>query len=122
MDLPEMIDVAGKKFPSDAALARAIGVEPSLLCNAKKKKKPLPASACGKLGEILDIDRYSVVAASDLITEKNEERRKYLYPFVMGRAAAIIVTTALIGTTALPQNAEANQGFTCHRHGLIYIM
>lgn len=112
MLLPEMIQKAAAQFPSDAALARALGIEPSLLCNAKKLKKPLPVSACGKLAELIGIDRFTVAAASDLITEKNEARRAYLLPFVMGRAAIIAALTALLGTFALPPESQAAQGNT----------
>lgn len=122
MLLPEMINKAAAQFPSDAALARALGIEPSLLCNAKKLKKPLPVSACGKLAEIIGIDRFTVAAASDLITEKNEARRAYLLPFVMGRAATIAALTVIIGITALPPDAQAAQGFAASRSGAIGIM
>jgi hypothetical protein len=87
MELREMIEKAAENKGGMRELATAIGIHPNNLTNAKRGERGLPISACGKLADILDIDRWTVVAASDLVTEKNPERRAYLVPFVQEIAA-----------------------------------
>lgn len=116
MQLSEIITKAIPRFPSEAALARHLGVAPTLLNDAKKGKRPLPLAACGRLAEIVGMDRYDVAAASDLLTEKNEQRRAYLLPFV--RHAAGIMGLAVMAGTALPHDANAAQPRTFERPAL----
>jgi hypothetical protein len=116
MDLHEMIETAAKQCASVRELAQKIGVSDSNLTAAKAGRRGLPNSACGKLAEILNIDRWVVVAASDLVTEKNPEKRAYLTPFVLAlpRKAATwiiaIASAAMIGTPA-PTEAHAHDTF-----------
>lgn len=101
MELREMIETAAKLQGSQNNLAKVLGVAPDYLTHAKAGRRGLPVEACGKLGEILGIDKWTVVAASALVTQTNPEKRAYLAPFVQElsrRAAALLLTTA---TTAL---------------------
>lgn len=105
MELRELIESAAKIAGSQTALAKVIGVRPDQLTHAKAAKAGLPEVACGKLAEVLGIDRWTVVAASALVTEKNPEKRAYLSPFVhtLPRKAAtwiIGIATAATLTTA----------------------
>lgn len=116
MELREMIEAAAKLKGSQNNLAKAIGVAPDYLTHAKAGKRGLPEVACGKLAEILEIDRWNVVAASALVTEKNPEKRAYLAPFVheLPRKAAAwmmaAASAATIGTLA-PTETHANEIF-----------
>lgn len=113
MELREMIENAAKIAGNQATLAKVIGLHPEVLTSAKAGKRGLPEVACGKLAEILKIDRWTVIAASALVTEKNPEKRAYLAPFVreLPRKAAAwvigIVSAATIGTIA-PTDSYAN--------------
>lgn len=115
MELRELIETAAKLQGSQNNLAKVIGVAPDYLTHAKAGRRGLPEVACGKLAEILGIDRWTVIAASALVTEKNPEKRAYLAPFVRDlprKAAAWVIaaTAATIGTTA-PTEAYANDTF-----------
>lgn len=113
MELREMIEAAAKIEGSQNNLAKVIGVAPDYLTHAKAGRRGLPNIACGKLAEIIGVDRWTVIAASDLVTEKNPEKRAYLTPFVLElprKAAAWMIATAsaaMIGTAA-PTDANAS--------------
>ncbi len=122
MELSELVKDGAKKFSSDAALARFLGVDPVTLNKAKKGERPLPLAACGKLAELLEMERFEVAAASDLLTEKNEQRRAYLIPFA--RHVAGIMGIAVMSNFALPSPAEAEplSHFLNNYNGIMYIM
>lgn len=115
MELRDLIEQSARIAGSQAALAKVIGVHPNDLSAAKAGKRSLPASACGKLADLLGIDRWTVIAASELVTEKNPEKRDYLAPFVrnLPRVAATWAGLAIAATTAsvAPTTAEANDTF-----------
>lgn len=122
MDLREIIESGVTKAHEQKALALLIGINPVDLAQAKAGRRKLPEFACVNLANYIGIDPMAVIAASALVTEKDEDRRKVFYPFVMGRAATIAALTAIIGMTALPPEAQAAQGFSDSRSGAIGIM
>lgn len=141
MELREMIETAAKLQGSQNNLAKVIGVAPDYLTHAKAGRRGLPEVACGKLAEILGIDRWTVIAASALVTEKNPEKRAYLAPFVLElprKAAAWVLglaSAAMIATLAptdsyandtlnvsTPAEKPAPQGFAAGHYDTVPIM
>lgn len=116
MELREMIESAAKVAGSQANLAKTIGVRPDQLTHAKAGRAGLPASACYQLAAILDLDPAVVVAASELVTEKNPAKRAVFAPFVHGiprTAAAWILGLATAATGGIaPTDAKANDTIT----------
>lgn len=110
MDLRELIEAGSRKAGEQKALAALLKIGTTDIANAKAGRRGLPAPACFMLADYLGIDPATVIAASELVTEKNEERRKIFYPFVMGRAALFCAATVLLGTTALPPESRAATG------------
>lgn len=82
MQLREIIAMGIEKTQSRNALANAIGVVGQQITDAKAGRQKLPTAACGRLAEIVGIDRWTVVAASEYITEKDATRHAYLAQFV----------------------------------------
>lgn len=116
MELREMIEAAAKVSGDQKKLAKAIGLSPNNITEAKAGRRGLPASACYKLAAILGLDPAVVVAASELVTEKNPEKRAVFAPFVLGvprTAAAWILGLATVATTGAlaPTDAYANDTF-----------
>jgi len=115
MELREMIESAAKIEGSQANLAKTIGVRPDQLTHAKAARAGLPASACYKLAALLGLDPAVVVAASELVTEKNPEKRAVFAPFVreLPRKAAAWAVAAIAATTAsiAPSESYANDTF-----------
>ena len=112
MELRDLIEQAAKIAGSQIDLAKVIGVTPDALTHAKAGRRGLPEVACGKLAEILGPDRWTVVAASALVTEKNPDKRAYLTPFVRDlprKVAAWVIASASAATlgTIAPGEAKA---------------
>lgn len=111
MELKEMIEVAAKIAGDQRHLAKVIGVHAGVLTEAKASRRGLPVAACYKLAKILNIDPAAVVAASELITEKNPEKRAVFAPFVLGvprTAAAWILGLATLATSGALAPTDAN--------------
>lgn len=124
MELKEMIEQAAHKVGGQKQLAHLIGESEQNLSGAKKGRRGLTLEACGKLGEILEIDRWTVAAASKLVTEKDPERRAYLTPFVSGLAKAASFAALAIVTTFATTKTEslADTGVQASNVRGIYIM
>jgi hypothetical protein len=107
MELRLMIEIAAKKEGSIRNLAKVLGVTDSNLTSAKMGRRGLPAMACGKLAEILGIDRWTVIAASELVTEKNEEKRAYFSPFVLNSLASLATAVGAASLALSPNDSHA---------------
>lgn len=100
MNLREMIELGAKTTGRNDKLAELLGVSPTALSEAKNGRRGLPLAACGKLAAIIGISEWAVVCASALVTEKDEETKNYLRPFVeTGRKAAAWLVGVCIAMT-----------------------
>lgn len=104
MELKELIERAEKAAGSQKELALQIGINPSNLRNAKAGQQGIPTYACVLIAELIGIEEMTVIAASELVTEKKEERRKVWLPFV-GRAAGLIFGVVILNMTPAPAEA-----------------
>ena len=77
MNLKIIIEQAEKKAGSQKALAQQIGLSESHIRSAKSGARGLPNYACSVIAEILNIDEAKVIAASEIVTEKNPNRIAY---------------------------------------------
>ena len=94
MDLKSYIAKGIEQEGTLTALAEKIGVIRETLTAANGGRRGLPPVACGKLADLLALDRWDVVAASEILTEKDEEKRRYLLPFVLATAQNVMTRTA----------------------------
>ena|ERR1035437_5865851 len=76
--IEEGIAIAG----TAAALGKMLNQPATVISNAKSHQRGLPLAACYKLADLIGAQRDAVTAASALVTEKDEEVRNYLIPFV----------------------------------------
>ncbi len=111
MELKNYIEEATKLIGTVAKLAKALGVAPTTISDAKAHRRGLPVYACFKLAALLNVDKGDIIAASELVTEKDPERRAVFLPFVRISAthiawAALAIVASLATTT---EKAEANQ-------------
>lgn len=77
MELKKLIEQAEKKVGSQKALAQQIELSESHIRSAKAGSRGLSNYACVLLAGILGIDQKTVIAASELVTEKKIERRSF---------------------------------------------
>lgn len=94
MELKTYIAKGIEKAGSLSALAREIGTIRTTLQAANAGHRGLPPVICGKLADLIGADRWDVVAASEILTEKDEAKRRYLLPFVLATAQNAMTTTA----------------------------
>ena len=85
MLLKELIENAEKTLGSQKALSLAIGQAPSYIRGAKAGLNSLPTYACIQLAKIINVPEITVIAASELVTEKRAERRAIFAPFCWAR-------------------------------------
>jgi hypothetical protein len=105
MELKEIIEKAEKIAGSQKALALRIGQDAGNIRGAKAGIKGLPTYACVMIADLIEMDRIAVIAASELVTEKKEERRAIWHPFV-SHAASVIMGAVILNMTPAPANAS----------------
>lgn len=78
-----------------------------------------PEALCIKLADFIDVNRLEVIAASNLITEKDEERRK-IFESCFSRVANFTIATFILGVICImtPQPANAGQQTVTDRGAL----
>jgi hypothetical protein len=87
MDLNTYITKGAEIAGTIKALADRLGVGATDVSNVKAGRRGLPLFACVRLAQLIGEDERRVIAASELVTEKNPERRAVWLPFVQEFAA-----------------------------------
>ena len=105
MELRELIERAEKAAGSQKALGLLIGQNPSTIRNIKAGAQGLPTYACIQIAELIDVPALTVIAASELITEKKPERRAIFTPFVSRAASVLIGALVILNMSPTPANA-----------------
>lgn len=84
MEQSDYVKAGSEKMGSLAALARHLNQSEGALRNARKHIQGLPVYACVSLAKLLNVPPMEIIAASELVTAKTEERRALFLPFVQG--------------------------------------
>jgi len=84
VDQKDYVAAGIAKKGSLAALARYLDQSEGALRNARNHTQGLPVYACVSLAKLLDVPPMEIIAASELVTAKTEERRALFLPFVKG--------------------------------------
>jgi lambda repressor-like predicted transcriptional regulator len=82
MTQTDYITAGIEKRGSLAALARYLDQAEATMRDARNLKRGLPTYACVSLAKLLDVPPMEIIAASELVTAKTEERRALFLPFV----------------------------------------
>ena len=94
MELKNYIQAGIEKLGSVIALAKHLDQQDTAITNAKGHRRGLPEYACVMLADLLEVERIEVIAASELVTEKNPERQKVWLPFVLAAEARLLAQHA----------------------------
>jgi transcriptional regulator with XRE-family HTH domain len=108
MEMKKFIEMGEKKAGKQIELARYLNIRPSTLRIVKSGRTSLPVAVCIELARYINVDELEVIAASNLIIEKNEERRKTFescFKTVKTASIALAIGVATIGTPSTV-NAE----------------
>jgi len=110
MEMKTYIEAAEKKAGTQIKLAEMLGITTRYINMAKNGKRCLSVDTCIVLADYIGADRLEVIAASNLVTEKDERKRK-IFESCFNRAATASVTAALLGVTSimtLPSESHAS--------------
>ena len=76
MNLRDYIEMGEMEAGSQVKLAEFLMMNPANIRNAKRGTQGIPDAMCIKLAKLVRVTEIEVIAASNLVTEKNPERRK----------------------------------------------
>lgn len=111
MEMKTYIEMGEKLAGSQIELAKILDIKPNYLSMVKSHQRGLPDALCLQLADFISVDRLEVIAASNLITEKDEKKRK-LFESCFTKAATI-AAAALIFTggsmTSSPAQAQSQK-------------
>lgn len=111
MELRDYLNAGINRIGGAKQLADYLGILPQALSNAKAHQRGIPNDACFKLAELLGADIRGVIAASELATERKEEKRAFWRPFVSGtdmrRIAGYALILSIVTNFVTPNTAEA---------------
>jgi hypothetical protein len=109
MKMKNYIEQGEKKAGTQKELANMLGISASYIRMVKAGQKGFSIDMCIVLADYIEEDRLEVIAASNLITEKDEKKRKILescFRKVASVAAMTIVTSIVTLPAASPVNAS----------------
>ncbi len=110
MEMKKYIELGEKQAGKQIELARILGIRDSTIRLVKTGHSRLPDALCIKLADFIKVDRLEVIAASNLMTEKNEERRK-IFESCFTKAANLTSVALILGFISImtPPTANASQ-------------
>lgn len=101
-ELKSFIQTGVEKAGTQRKLAETIGILDVNLTMAKNGKRGIPVDACILLADYIKVDRLEVIAASNLVTEKDEKKRRIFEScFKKANSVAASMLIASIVTTVL---------------------
>lgn len=111
MELRDYIKTGIEKCGDQKTTAERLGLSSQQLTNAKAHRSGIPNDAAVKLAQLLNVPAINVIAASELATEKNKERREFWFSFENhaknARLAGLILFLAIVTNFVTPSPAEA---------------
>ncbi len=109
MNIKNYIEIGEKKAGKQKILAEMLNIADVNIRMAKSGKRGLPDAVCIKLADYIEVDRLEVIAASNLVTEKDEERRKIFESCIKKTSVAAsvgIISSAIAILTPSPAIAS----------------
>lgn len=113
MDIKNYIEIGEKKAGKQIELARILGISDSYIRIVKTGRRGFPVEVCIELARYIGEDEIKVVAASQLVTEKDGRKRKIFESCFKNtdKAASIAMAAIVISvlTFAPMKPIQANQ-------------
>lgn len=122
MEMKNYIELAERKAGSQTGLAKLLGITDRYVRQVKNGKQGFAVEICILLADYIDADRLEVIAASNLVTEKDEKKRRILES-CFTRAATVTAAAFIIGITSImtPTTANASQASSELPKNLYYV-
>lgn len=112
MELRDYIADGVRKAGTVIKLAETIGVPPNNITDAKAHRRGLPNYALYKLAEYLGENVGHVIAASELVMEKDPKKRAIFAPFVQRTAATVLIAASVTGIAPTDSQTANNTNYT----------
>ena len=100
MEMKTYIEMGEKLAGSQIELAKILDIKPNYLSMVKSHQRGLPDALCLQLADFINVDRLEVIAASNLITEKDEKKRK-LFESCFTRAATVAAAALIFAGSSM---------------------
>lgn len=121
MKMNNYIEIAEKKAGKQIELAKILGVSDGYIRMVKAGKRGLPAEVCILLADYIEADRLEIIAASNLVTEKDEKKRK-IFESCFTKAASMTAAALIIGASSIVSPSPANASTATNASATICIM
>lgn len=108
MEMKKYLELGEKKAGKQIDLARTLGIPDSYIRIVKSGRRGLPADVCIKLADFIGADRLEVIAASNLVTEKDEEKRKIFESCFTTAASVIFLLVAVHNFMPFPSETNTS--------------
>ena len=109
MEMKNYIEQAEKKAGKQLELAKILDVSASYIRMVKAGRKGFSVDMCIVLADYIGADRLEVIAASNLVTEKDEKKRK-IFESCFSTAASVTAAAIVISILTLPMQKPVNAG------------
>lgn len=109
MKMKTFIEAAEKKAGKQVELAKILEISDAYIRMVKSGKRSFSDDVCIQLADYIGADRLEVIAANNLVTEKDEKKRKIFescFRKVAGVAAATVIASILTLTPQQTVNAK----------------
>ncbi len=110
MKMKNYLELAEKKAGKQLELAKILDVSASYIRMVKAGKKGFSVDMCIVLADYIGADRLEVIAASNLVTEKDEKKRK-IFESCFSTAANVAAAAFVISVLTLTPTAPASAAF-----------
>lgn len=108
MQLADYINKGATKAGSLTALGRMLEISQPDMSKARAMKTRIPTKGAVQLAEYINEDVTAVVAANELVTEKDEGKRDFWRKYTEhARAASVALAFGLVTNLVTPSPAEA---------------
>lgn len=110
MELRDYIEMGITKAGNVTELAKLLELRRENLSGAKGGNRGLPDIASAKLAQLIGVPEIAVIAASEMVTAKDEKAREFWRPFAqnLSRAAGVFMTlSGLVMFSTAPKDANA---------------
>ena len=109
MKMKEFIEAAERKAGKQLELAKMLDISDAYLRMVKSGKRSLSNDVCIQIADYIGADRLEVIVANNLVTEKDERKRRILescFSRVASFAVATFLAALIMIMTPSPANAS----------------
>lgn len=111
MEINKFIEMGVEITGSQKALAQLLDVDVTVLSAVKARKRGLSNVSCIKLADLINVAKIEVIAASELVTEKDEKKRK-IFESCFTKAATVAAAALIFASssmTSAPTQAQCQK-------------